>query len=151
MLMGKPLFQVSSKEELITAIKSEVLLPSTFPGVWANFLSKMLVHDFRVRPKLNELQLLFEDIETTVRKEYLEKEMELSILSLKSFSVRPIQKKKVSRNWLEACRKYHSFLMLKHQVVETVRMKSRSYLRIKNIRIYLIRFLAFAAETAKLK
>ena len=91
--MGKPLFQVSSKEELITAIKSEVLLPSTFPGVWANFLSKMLVHDFRVRSKLNELQLLFEDIETTVRKEYLEKEMELSILSLKSFSVRPVWNK----------------------------------------------------------
>ena len=82
--------------------------------MWANLLSKMLVQDFRARPKLSELQLIFEEVETAVRKEYLEKDMEVSILSLKSLSVRPVQNRKPTKNWLEACKKYHHFLMLKH-------------------------------------
>ena len=55
----------------------------------------MLAYNFQNRPSLNEVRINFEEIEMKVRTQHIEKEgMEMSIISEKTLSIRPIQTKK---------------------------------------------------------
>ena len=80
MLTGRHLFNVVTKPQLVQAIKSEIVLPSSLPVHWGALIQQMLAYDFKQRPTLRKLHLLFEEADGISRKRYLEENLEVSQL-----------------------------------------------------------------------